>query len=115
MTRKTPGPCTYCKRQMTAPTDRANTSLTVDHVMPQCVGGTRKVWCCRLCNNLKGDLHPSAWRWFTEHYPGWWRTFRTNHEVMIVCREKLGAGIRASMIGPMRRDEFEESRNAGPR
>lgn len=90
MTRKTYGNCTYCHRGLTGPRDRANTAMTKDHVMPKSVGGERKVRCCRLCNNLKGDIHPSVWRWFTDNHPHWWRTFRTNREVVEACRERWG-------------------------
>lgn len=107
MTRKSFGSCTYCRRQMTSPTDRANTAATKDHVMPKSVGGYRKVRCCRQCNQLKGDIHPSVWRWFTVAYPGWWKTFRTNREVVEACRTHWGVMVRTSVTGRAMRSDFE--------
>lgn len=101
------GTCTYCRRPLTKPTDRGNTALTRDHVMPKRVGGVRKVHCCRLCNQLKGDIHPGVWRWFTEHYPGWWRTFRANAEVVEACRERWGRMVRVACTGRAPRSDFE--------
>lgn len=75
--------------------------------MPKSVGGQRKVPCCRRCNDLKGDIHPSVWRWFTEHYPGWWRTFATNIEVAQVCRQGMGRAVVCSMVGRAPRWDFE--------
>lgn len=102
------GACQYCHRQMTAPTDRSSTAMTRDHVMPKCVGGTRKVRCCRLCNQLKGDMHPSVWRWFQGAYPGWWKTFRTNREVVEVCRERWGAMVSVQATGRAPRWDFDQ-------
>jgi hypothetical protein len=50
-------------------------------VVPASRGGWKKVPCCRKCNGLKADLDPTLWRWFTEMYPGWWKTFNTHKEV----------------------------------
>ena len=101
------GKCCYCRRELSKPGGRSRTALTRDHVMPRCVGGTRKVRCCRQCNGLKGDIHPSVWRWFTVEHPGWWRTFRTNAEVVSVCRRRFGSRVRVATVGRARRCEFE--------
>lgn len=107
MTRKFYGTCTYCHRQLTSALDRANTAATKDHVMPKSVGGYRKVPCCRQCNQLKADMHPSVWRWFTANYPGWWKTFRTNREVVAVCVPIWGSMCRVSATGRAPRWDFE--------
>lgn len=52
------GLCAYCN---------ANIGLkgTVDHYLPQDLGGTNaKVnlrWCCKACNEAKGNMHPDDW------------------------------------------------------
>lgn len=48
--------CFYCGRQLD------DYSRTVDHLLPQKDGGIRsndnKVFSCKNCNQLKGDMHP---------------------------------------------------------
>ena len=73
--------CCYCKRTLEAPSARSNLAFTRDHIMPVARGGTRKVPCCRQCNQLKGSLHPASWRVFTDNFPRWWKNFSTNQEV----------------------------------
>ena len=107
MSRKDRGWCTYCRRGLTSPHDRAGTAATMDHVMPKSVGGRRKVPCCKACNQLKGDIHPSVWRWFTERFPGWWRQFRTNREVIEACRPTWGPAIRVTATGRAMRYDME--------
>jgi 5-methylcytosine-specific restriction endonuclease McrA len=38
---------------------------TVDHYMPQALGGTNERenlrWCCIECNGEKADMHPDEW------------------------------------------------------
>lgn len=106
MARRNLGSCVYCRRQLTKPRDRGRCAFTKDHVMPRCVGGTRKVRSCRQCNGLKGDIHPSVWRWFTEAHPEWWRTFRTNGEVVAACRVRWGKRVRVGETGRARRGEM---------
>lgn len=36
------------------------------------MGGTRKVWCCRQCNTIKGGMSYEAWIFFMEENPEWW-------------------------------------------
>lgn len=101
------GPCTYCRRELEGPRSRSRTAVTADHVMPRSVGGQRKVPCCRQCNGLKGDIHPSVWRWFTETFPGWWKTFRTNGEVVTACRPQFGQRVCVAVVGRAPRSMFE--------
>ncbi len=101
------GACTYCHRQLTRCTDRGRTAATKDHVMPKCVGGTRKVPCCRQCNELKGDMHPSVWRWFQTSYPAWWKSFRSHHEVVAACRPHWGAMISVQSTGRAMRYDID--------
>lgn len=107
MSHKPIGICVYCRRELTGPRSRCGTALTKDHVMPASVGGTRRVWCCRQCNSLKGDIHPGVWRWFTEEHPRWWKTFQTNHEVVEACRVRWGNMVRVSVTGRAPRSDFE--------
>lgn len=50
--------CAYCGKQVG---DRG----TVDHYMPQVMGGTNARenlrWACSPCNNAKGDMLPEDW------------------------------------------------------
>lgn len=53
------GRCFYCD---------TNTPLkkgTIDHYMPQALGGTNKRdnlrWACSDCNGKKADMHPDLW------------------------------------------------------
>lgn len=101
------GTCTYCRRELAGPRSPSRVAATADHVMPRCVGGQRKVRCCRQCNGLKGDIHPSVWRWFTEAFPGWWRTFRTHGEVLKACRVRFGSRVSVAVVGRASREEFE--------
>lgn len=52
------GLCAYCNVHI-------GLSGTVDHYLPQDLGGTNAKsnlrWCCMACNQLKGNLHPSVW------------------------------------------------------
>lgn len=53
------GRCAYCNR----PTSLR--SGTVDHYMPQALGGTNARpnlrWSCLGCNGAKADMHPDEW------------------------------------------------------
>ena len=84
-----PKACHYCKRQLTAPNDRARTAATRDHVIPKHMGGKRTVACCRQCNSLKGPLHIAAWRRVMAKYPEWWKRFRSHGE--LIQAERLDA------------------------
>lgn len=53
------GRCAYCN---------VRTGLkagTVDHYLPQALGGTNERgnlrWCCVGCNTAKADMHPDEW------------------------------------------------------
>lgn len=61
----------YCKRELVAYTA---THPTRDHVMPKSKGGTKTVWCCTKCNNVKGAMLPEEWVWFMANFPEWWKT-----------------------------------------
>jgi hypothetical protein len=56
--------------------DQGNVHMmpTRDHTIPRCKGGHRspKVICCRICNNLKGDMLPAEWDAYMAANPGWW-------------------------------------------
>ena len=49
--------CQYC--------GKTGVPMTVDHYMPQELGGETKAenlkTCCRSCNKRKGDMHPNLW------------------------------------------------------
>ena len=107
MARRSLGYCAYCHRDLVKPTSRSTCAFTKDHVMPKCVGGQKKVRCCRQCTQLKGDLHPSVWRWFTEAHPAWWRTFRTAADVRAVCRIRFGEMCSVTVVGRASRAAFD--------
>ncbi len=65
--------CAYCERRLEAPTSPSKLAATRDHVVPRSAGGTEKVWCCRQCNSLKGDMMPDQWLAFRQSNPEWWR------------------------------------------
>ena len=52
------GRCAYCTRQV-------GMRGTVDHYMPQALGGSNARgnlrWACARCNGLKADMHPAEW------------------------------------------------------
>lgn len=58
------GRCAYCNRAV------GMRNGTIDHYMPQALGGTNAGenlrWCCFSCNQLKGDMHPDEW---AQHMP----------------------------------------------
>jgi 5-methylcytosine-specific restriction endonuclease McrA len=53
------GRCAYCNRPTRLPLG------TVDHYLPEALGGTHDWdnlrWSCFPCNNLKADKHPDDW------------------------------------------------------
>ena len=53
------GRCAYCN----TPTGRR--VGTVDHYLPEALGGTNAArnlrWSCLACNNAKGCMHPNEW------------------------------------------------------
>lgn len=52
------GRCAYCNRHV-------GMKGTVDHYMPQSLGGTNARanlrWSCARCNNAKDNMHPDEW------------------------------------------------------
>lgn len=61
--------CSYCKREMIPYSD---THPTRDHVYPKSLGGTKTVWACVTCNNMKANMLPEDWRDFMDENPRWW-------------------------------------------
>mgnify|MGYP000243359702 CR=1 FL=1 len=53
------GRCAYCN------TPTGLRSGTVDHYLPEALGGTNSQrnlrWCCWACNQAKGSMHPDEW------------------------------------------------------
>lgn len=78
--------CCYCKRTLEPSTSKARTAMTRDHIVPRHLGGRRTVPCCRQCNQIKGPLHPDAWRRVTDAYPQWWTRFRDHGELVETMR-----------------------------
>lgn len=64
--------CTYCRREMESIASRSKLAATKDHVIPKSKGGREKVWCCRQCNSIKGDMDPDQWQVFMDANPRWW-------------------------------------------
>lgn len=82
--------CHYCGRHLEAPSARSSLAMTMDHVTPKCLGGTRTVPCCRACNHIKADLMPDEWdRWRAVH-PKWWRIY-PRHTAKTFYRPTPGA------------------------
>lgn len=73
--------CHYCERHLTPSHGDIGTSFTFDHVRPASTGGTKRVPCCRKCNQLKGDLPAHDWYWFIRAFPRWWKLFDTAAQV----------------------------------
>lgn len=61
--------CGYCKREMIPYSD---THPTRDHVYPRSRGGTRTIWACVTCNNMKANMLPEDWQTFMDENPRWW-------------------------------------------
>ena len=61
---RTVGHCPYCGVQMTLRDNEvlAPTTITLDHIVPQCKGGLETVDACRACNLDKGPLTINEWR-----------------------------------------------------
>lgn len=68
--------CLYCRRCLTAAGGGISTSATLDHVVPQAMGGRRVVPCCLACNNLKGMMTPREWSAWRAQNPKWWKLWR---------------------------------------
>lgn len=53
------GRCAYCD------TIVGLADGTIDHYLPQALGGTNALpnlrWCCEPCNQAKGDMDPNDW------------------------------------------------------
>jgi hypothetical protein len=68
--------CAYCARQLHVTTARNDQRATRDHVHPRHLGGTKCVWACVACNQLKGGMTLEAWQAFMQENPRWWVGFR---------------------------------------
>lgn len=78
--------CWYCKRGLEASGSRSALAATRDHVVPKRAGGRYRVWCCRACNSLKGDMFPDQWRAWREQNPEWWKLYRAEPEARVLER-----------------------------
>lgn len=78
--------CHWCERALEPKNSGTRLAETRDHVIPVSLGGRYTVPACFLCNQLKGNLTPERWKTFMQHYPNWWRNFRTNREVCLALR-----------------------------
>jgi len=65
--------CYYCQRTLVASTKDSNLSATKDHLHPKSMGGTLRVWSCRKCNSLKGNMTFSEWRSYMADNPDWYK------------------------------------------
>jgi len=65
--------CFYCERVLEATASRSRVAATRDHIHPKSKGGERKVWACRQCNLLKGDMTYEEWLAFMAAHPEWWK------------------------------------------
>jgi len=54
--------CHYCRSIMAGRGTTGSLAATRDHVVPRSRGAGRgTVWCCRQCNQMKGDMMPDEW------------------------------------------------------
>jgi len=67
------GACPYCRRTMSGTQSRSNTAATRDHIVPKSQGGRLRIWCCRMCNTLKGSMPLDEWEQFMADNPYWHR------------------------------------------
>ena len=86
--------CYYCKRQLSAPSDRSRTAATRDHIRPKHEGGRRTVPCCRQCNQLKGGMSIEEWRGVMSEFPEWWKRFAHQGELIETRRRAIWANHR---------------------
>jgi hypothetical protein len=93
-----PQKCAYCARKLHVKTARNDQRATRDHVHPRHLGGTKCVWACIACNQLKGGMTLEAWQAFMQKNPRWWVGFRPT-------------GRRRKRLGPKKRSP---SANATP-
>ena len=68
--------CHWCNREMKSTRDQSALGATKDHVHPKHLGGTKVVWACRACNNIKGGMKLSEWISFMHRNPEWWTTYK---------------------------------------
>ena len=75
--------CHWCGRQLIAGCGVRETHsrfATKDHVIPRSqFGGNNAeniVWCCRACNQLKGNKMPEDWQLYMKDHPSWWKRYR---------------------------------------
>jgi 5-methylcytosine-specific restriction endonuclease McrA len=82
--RSTKDNCFFCNRQLD------DYSRTVDHLLPQKDGGIRsndnKVYACRSCNQLKGDMHMET---FVESLESMIRFETTSHKKSVGYLKKV--------------------------
>lgn len=76
--------CTYCRRTMEGKSNPGQLAATKDHWIPKSRGGEIKVWSCRKCNTMKGNMSPIEWHAFMIANPRWWAS-----DAILVPREEL--------------------------
>jgi hypothetical protein len=104
--------CTYCSRKLHVTTARNDQRATRDHVHPRHLGGTKCVWACVACNQLKGGMTLEAWQAFMQKNPRWWVGFRptgkrrdppapkTKKKRLLSAKAKSGTGKAAAPKQP---------------
>lgn len=71
--------CDYCEREISTrlvPDDPLR--ATRDHVIPRSKGGTKTVFACLACNNIKGDMMPDEWSAYMAENPRWWTRYNSS-------------------------------------
>ena len=65
--------CHHCFRVLEATGSVSSLEATRDHFpIPKWDGGRETVWCCRLCNTIKGGMTAQEWACFMAETPRWW-------------------------------------------
>ncbi len=94
--------CAYCDRQLHVTTARNDLRATRDHMHPRHLGGTKCVWSCIACNQLKGGMTLEAWQAFMADNPRWWTQFAPKQK-------------RRKRLAPKKRSPPVEAASAKPR
>jgi len=78
--------CKYCNRTLTSSHKPwKGTSATRDHVKPKADGGIGRVWCCKACNELKGNMPAHVWFGWIKTVTQWWLIWEDKTKLRAFC------------------------------
>lgn len=85
--------CAYCN------TPTGLRSGTVDHYLPEALGGTNERpnlrWCCWDCNQAKKDMHPREWERVRHALRPWVETAADTRTRILQRIARLARGVSA--------------------